>query len=219
MSSPAGDIIPISRTYLVGVLWFLTATGLFSILFISVKFAGDSISVYQVLFIRYVAGFATVSLTSVATKKSVVSPKPSIHIVRALCGVGGGLCMIYATANMPVTDATAIGLLEGVVTVIFGILFFKDVVTGKQWIASLCCLGGAGLMVMERGLTGGVGLDYWVPAGLAFLPAVLIAMEGVFIKFLVTREPALPVLFHVNGFAALMLAIPAYLTWVGIAMC
>jgi len=214
MSQHAWESPPLTQTHLVGVLWFLTATGLFSILFVSAKFIGDAISIYQLLFIRYAAGFVTIAITASITRQSVSSPKPAIHMVRALCGVGGGLCMIYATANMPVTDATAIGLLEGLVTVVFGIWFFKEIVTARQWLASFFCLVGAALMVAEHGLTGGVGLSYWIPAGLAFLAAVLIALEGVFIKVLVKREPAVPVLFYVNGFATLTLAVPAYLTWV-----
>lgn len=196
-----------------GAIWFLFGTGIFSFVFISGKILAGEISIYQLMFLRYLSGFITIILLTRIKNISVRSSKPSIHLFRAIFGAGGALCIIYATANMPVTDATAISLLEGVITVILSVMFFKDHLSIKQYFALMLCIFGAFVMVIEQGLTGGQGWDYWMPACISFLSAILIAFEGVLLKKIAMREKSIPVLFHVNGFAMILLAIPAYLTW------
>ena len=101
----------------VAILWVTAGTALFTFVFASGKFAGDTASPLQILFLRYVGGLIT--LVAVVWRfgdsfKSYRSDKPSSHMVRAFFGAFGGGAAIYAAANMPIVDATAIGLLQAV---------------------------------------------------------------------------------------------------------
>jgi len=188
-------------------------TGIFSLIFISGKLLGDQISIYQLMFFRYIAGFTIVCVIARTRKISLRSSKPLTHFIRAIFGTGGALSIIYASAHMPVADATAISLLEGVVTVAFGLILFKDRLRFRQFIAIILCVSGALLMIAEQGFSGGTGWSYWFPAFIALVSAVLFVLEGVLLKIISMRENAITVMFYVNGFAILLTAIPALIYW------
>lgn len=108
------------------ILWVTASVGLFSIVFASGKFAGDSASPLQILFLRYVGGMITllcIALVNGYQIKTFVSGTVHLHFYRVFCGAFGGVAIIYSSANMPIVDATAIGLLDTVFLILIGVFF------------------------------------------------------------------------------------------------
>ncbi len=198
------------------VLWVLLATAMFTIVYASGKFAGGAMSPLQILFLRYVGGLATllsVALTSARPFLSYASPKPMTHMVRAFFGAYGGSAIIYASANMPIVDATAIGLLSVVLMVAFGALLLGEILRKKHYLGLILCSLGAGLIMASRGAFQAFDVSYLFPAGIALLGALLIALEGVMIRTLSQSENMMSILLHVNFFGVVLLAGPALYTW------
>ncbi len=198
------------------VLWVLVATAMFTLVYASGKFAGSSVSPLQILFLRYLGGLLTccaVVLVSGRSFLNYASPKPLSHIVRAFFGAYGGVAIIYASANMPIVDATAIGLLSVVFMVAFGALILGEILRRKHYWGLILCSLGAGLIMASRGAFQTFDISYSVPAFIALIGALFIGLEAILIRTLSQSENPLSILLHVNFFGLVLLAVPAYLTW------
>ena len=199
-----------------GVLWVTAGTALFTLVFASGKLAGDTASALQILFLRYIGGFATlVTIVLISGKrlKFYASRKPAAHFYRAVFGAFGGGAAIHAAANMPIADATAIGLLEAIFTVLLGVALLGERISRPHWIAIAISCSGAAIMMASNGAFQDLNADYLWPAAFALLGAVLIACESIMIKLLAVSEKAMTVLLYVNAFGILLLSVPAILTW------
>lgn len=199
-----------------GVLWVTAGTALFTVVFASGKFAGDTASALQILFLRYIGGFTTLTTIAFLSGKGLkfyTSAKPARHFYRAIFGAFGGVCAIHAAANMPIVDATAIGLLEAIFTILLGVILLGERISPPHWVAILVSCVGAAVMMASKGAFQTMNAGYLWPAAFALLGAVLIACESIMIKILAVSEKPMTVLLYVNAFGMLLLSIPALLTW------
>lgn len=191
-------------------------TALFTVVFASGKIAGDTASALQILFLRYIGGFLTLTAIAYLTGKGLkfyASKRPASHFFRALFGAFGGVSAIYAAANMPIVDATTIGLLEAIFTVLLGVLLLGERISRAHWVAIIISCTGAAVMMASKGAFQSLNADYLWPAAFALLGAVLIACESIMIKILTSSEKPMTVLLYVNAFGLLLLSVPAILTW------
>lgn len=203
-------------TNLRAILWTTIGTGLFSIVFASGKLTGDAGSATQILFLRYLSGFFVLVLITFFKGrgfKPYYSDKPLTHLLRAFMGAFGGSAMIYAAANMPLIDATAIGLLQAVFVIALGVMMLGEHLTPQKWAGIVICCIGSVMIVGSKGAFLSMDVGYIMPAGVALIGAALVAFEGIMIKKLSMTEKFLSVLLYVNGFSMVLLSIPAYLTW------
>ncbi len=198
------------------MIWVVLGTALFSLIFASGKFGGDSLSVVQIQFLRYVSGLATL-LAVVAFKRDSLrvyrSARPFSHAMRAAFGVSGGFALIYASAAMPIVDATALGLLYVVFIIPLAVIVLKETVTKQHMVGITLSFAGAGFIMISRGAFTQFEPAYLVPAAIAVLGAALLAIEGLMIRVLSHADRPLTVLLYVNAFGVLFLAIPAFWTW------
>ena len=150
------------------ILWVTASVGLFSLVYASGKFAGDSASALQILLLRYVSGFATLVCMTLFIKQqsplSYRSNRMTMHVARAFMGSFGGVFTIYAATNMPIVDATAIGLLDTVFLVLLGVILLNEVITGKHWFAIIICVAGAATVMISKDAFQSLGLTYLGPA-------------------------------------------------------
>jgi len=198
------------------ILWVLAATALFSIVFASGKFAGPAASPLQIIFLRYIGGALTLFLVvhfSPSRLSDYRSGQPVSHLLRAVFGSSGGAAIIYATAHMPVVDATAIGLLQVVFMIALGIVFLGERVGRVRGIGIGLCCAGAAVMLMSRGAFRQFDLHYLWPALIALIGAALIGMETLLIKMLTRVDRPMTVLLYVNCFGVLLMAAPAFVEW------
>lgn len=210
---------PAPNSKLIAALWVLAGAFAFSLLFASGKLTGGAIPALQIIFIRYLSGFATVTGMVAVQPRALPAIRGSqrrwLHLLRAFCGVAGGICNITAATLMPLADAAALALLQGMFTMALAVLLLRERVTRWQVLAAILCLCGA--LVIVRGNAPAGGVDHLLETGLApllaILGAFLIACEIILIKLLTRNESTLSLLLHVNGFASLLLILPALLWW------
>lgn len=198
------------------VVWVLLGTGIFSVFYASGKFAGDVASPLQVVFLRYLGGFATLVCIAVLSRKSpafYASKQPVSHFLRAVFGCYGVVAIVYASARMPVMDAAAIGLLYVVFVIPLGILFLGERIHARQWMAILLSGIGAFVVVLYRGAFQTLDAANLWPALIALGGAMLFALEGILIRTLSQRDSAMTVLLHMNFFGIFLILPAALPTW------
>lgn len=199
-------------------LWVLGGAFAFSLLYASGKLTGGAIPALQIVFLRYLSGFLAVGGMIAARPREWpaigAGGRRGLHLLRAACGVLGGACLIASAMFMPLADAAALALLQGVFTMLLAVLILRERITRWQAFAAVLSLFGA-LVIVRGNAPGGFGsiLQFgWGPP-LAILGALLIAGEIILIKFLTRHESMLSMLLHVNGFAVLLLAVPMLFIW------
>jgi drug/metabolite transporter (DMT)-like permease len=203
------------------VAWVTVGTALFSLIFASGKFAGASATSLQILFLRYIGGAATLLLAVAARRERLTayrSRRPFSHLMRAVFGACGGGALIYASANMPIVDATALGLLYVVFVVPLGVVVLKERLGRPHLGAITVCCAGAAIIMASRGAFTTFHPAYVFPAGIAVLGAALLALEGLMIKTLSHADRAMTVLLYVNIFGILLMAVPAAVRWVPLSV-
>lgn len=200
-------------TYMSAILWVLLSTFLWSVIWAAAKFADGAVGVFQLSFLRYLGSLATL-LVLVRWQGGLSAHKSKQvgrHAARALSGCSAGVAITWASANMPLVDATAIGLLFGAIAVVLGVVVLKERVSSGQFGAILVSLIGVGIVMGTQGaFSGNVHL---LPALVAFLSAVLFAIEGVLIRVLGKSEHAMTVMLHVTFFGMCLMALPAFFQW------
>ena len=208
---------------LLAALWVMAGAFVFSVVYASGKLAGGMVPALVIVWIRYLGGFVTVSGLSLARHGSLrpgfASRKYGLHVLRALCGIGGLGCAVYASTAMPLADAAALKLLQGVFVILLAVVFLRERVSAAQALAALLCLCGA--FVIVTGTSGRIGFDSLLASGaaplVAIMAAFLIGCEMILIKLLARTETALSMLFYVNGFATLVLTCALPWIWVPVA--
>lgn len=139
------------------------------------------------------------------------SKVPRKHCVRAVFGCSAAATITWASANMPVADASVVGMLYGVITVVLGMIFLKEHVGMQQWSAVLVSLAGAFVVMLSQGAFQS-DIDA-VPTIVALLSAILMASEGLLIRILSQTETAISMMLHISFIGILLLLVPAVLEW------
>lgn len=198
--------------------WTLAGAAAFSLVFASGKFAGEAVSAFHILWLRYVGGFLVlVAIVALSAEKPTAyrSPRPWLHFSRAFCGSTGGVAIIHASGAMPIVDATAIGLLQAVFVLFLGVMLLGERIGIRRACGILLCCGGAATMVAGRGAFATLDAAYLVPGAVALTGALLLALESYQIKLLAASERPMSVLLHVNAFGLIVMAVPGLLLWNG----
>ncbi|MEO0330043.1 MAG: DMT family transporter, partial [Pseudomonadota bacterium] len=180
------------------ILWVLLSTALFTVIFAAAKFADGAIGTFQILFLRYIGSCMTVFFL-VARSGSFAHYKSNVplrHFFRAVFGCSAAAAITWASAHMPVADASAIGILYGVMTVLLGLIFLKEYVGFRHWLAILISLTGAVLIMFSQGAFQSSLAA--IPALIALLSAILMAFEGLLIRLLSQTESALSMMLYIS---------------------
>ncbi|MEM9045773.1 MAG: DMT family transporter [Pseudomonadota bacterium] len=199
--------------HLSAVLWVLLSTALFTLIFAAAKFGDTVIGTFQILVLRYLGAFVTVLILAQSTGgfRRYRSAKPMAHLLRAMLGCSAAAAITWASANMPIADASAIGMLYGVLTVGLGVLFLGERVGRIHGAAVILSMVGAAMVMVNQGAFR-IGLAAG-PMMIALISAFLMAAEGLMIRVLSRTEPAVTLMLYVTFFAILFLLAPALWTW------
>ncbi|MCV0425480.1 MAG: DMT family transporter [Roseibium sp.] len=190
----------------------LAGMAAFTPIFAAGKLANGMVPVVVLVWLRFLGGALTI--TTVATIKRVplfsrISSLWKLHVMRAICGVGGLACSVYAASVMPLADATAIGLTKGIIAIALAGLILKEVISGRHWIAGGFCVVGAFLIV--KAVEGTSGASGYAADGIAaaFMAAIFMACEALIMRYIAQREDTVTILAYVNVVAAVLLTGPA----------
>ena len=195
--------------------WGALGTLLFTITYASGKLTAGDVPAFQIMFIRYVSGFITV-LTIACFSKTTFSDcrsiHPYLHLSRSFCGSMGAICIIHASVLSPIADVTALGLTDGLLTVLLSVLFLGERLLKLQLIGGVLCCLGAFIVVYGSG-NHQLFSHFSMGLPLALIGALLISIESILIKLLASIEKPLSILLYVNLISVFFMAVPAAYTW------
>ena len=189
----------------------LAGMAAFTPVFAAGKIADGLVPVIVLVWLRFfggaltIVGFGTIKRVPIFSQ---VSPLWKIHLMRAVCGIGGLACSIYAASILPLADATAIGLTKGIIAIVLAGLILKELITGRHWLSGGLCAIGAYLVVRSVSGAGGSSALAMDGVAAALMAAVFMACEALIMRYLAQRENTVTILAYVNVFASLLLTVP-----------
>lgn len=173
-----------------------------------VKELGKTLPVFEVLFVRFLAGLLVllfvvwrVGFGRMRTKK------PHYHLLRGFVGFMGNLCFFFALVNMAISDTVTIQFSRPLILAVIAALFLGEIIGWRRGIVTV--VGFAGVLMITR------------PFGEGFEPWALVALSGtvfgtlvvLMIKLLSRTEPTLVIMFYFALFTTLFAFIPAMIVW------
>jgi drug/metabolite transporter (DMT)-like permease len=146
-------------------------------------------------------------LPFVIRHRSFATARPAKHATRAALGVAGFVLYAYAISNAPLAIATALSFTKVLFTVLVAIVFLDERVGWRRWTAVI--VGFLGVLVVLR--PGAAPIDWALVAALA--DGLLVAFIVLTLKHLTRTERPETIIFYFGLFSALLMAVPAALTW------
>jgi len=164
------------------------------------------LDLWQVVFLR--SAFLTLFILPAALSRGgIATRRPVSHFGRAVVGLGGFICMVYAIAHAPLADVTALTFTKQLWTVPLAIVLLGEVVGWRRWAA--VSVGFLGVLIMAR--PGDAAFDWALAAALG--NGFLTAWVAIVLKQLSRTERPETMVFYFGFFSMLLMALPAMLNW------
>jgi len=202
----------VSRDLVKAMGWVVLGAFLFAFMFMLPKLASAAVPPVQVAFLRYFAGFLTILPFFLATygprqaAPEILAPAKRrlnlAHVFRACCGITSVAFGTYAVTHIPLANAQAIAMTNGVFAVTLAAIFLRERLRAADLIAGVVCLAGAVVVAGPDPEAPG-----WVSLGAlaALAQAIAWGAEVVLLRFTAVRDTPQRTLTLVNGSACLML--------------
>lgn len=185
----------------------VAATTLIAKLLGPAYYGDDALHPLQVTAGRFVFGAMTLMPFVLAWRPHFRQADWANHALRVLFAWIGVSCLFAASAQMRLSDATAISFLNPIVAMILSIPILGERVGAWRWSAAAVAFAGAVILAQP-------GSDAFQPIALvALLSALFMGAEGVLVKRLADSEPPLRILAIANVFGAVLAFSGALFVW------
>ena len=145
---------PTERSAIVGISCALGATVFFSLNDLSIKFLSGDYPLHQIVFVRAAVALSITLFVIIPLDGGLVALKtrrPMIHVVRGMCVVVANSAFFAAIAVMPLANASAIFFVAPLFITGLSMLFLKEVVGFRRWVAVVVGLLGVVIVVRPTG--------------------------------------------------------------------
>ncbi|MBI3507075.1 MAG: DMT family transporter [Proteobacteria bacterium] len=198
-----------AKRNLEGALWMVASGVVFSFQGVIVKQLGIRIDSFEIAFFRCFFGLAVVLPFVLRGGAGLfLTGRPGLHVVRALVGVSGMFCGMYAITHLALADATAISFAKPLFAVVLAATFLGEHVGWRRWSATAA--GFVGVLVIVR--PGSQMFDFAHVA--ALLGAFLIADVIVLVKKLQGSEQNATIMAYFGIVTSIASAGPAIVVWI-----
>lgn len=193
---------------LFGVFWFIVSLLVSSGNDIITKYLSGSLSVYQVVFIRFMFGTLVLLPFMFYYKGSFRTKVIGVQFMRGVLLFGGMLLWCKGLTLVKVSTATVINFTIPVFVLILAATFLKERFNWIRFLATIFSVIGIAVVLSP------VSSDFNVLSLLLVCSALMFASLDVINKKFISNEGMLVMLFYSSFFTMCLSVIPAYNTWV-----
>lgn len=192
-----------------GALWMTVAAAMFTVMAIAVRYLSGDIPP-----IEMVAARAVVAITTVGPwllRRGVAGLRPhrtGLLALRAVITAVAVFCWFYALGYMKLADAVALHFTLPLFGVILAVVILREKVGAHRWGAT--AIGFLGTLVVLRPGTAEISLA----AVAVLVSASLYALASIQSKILMRTENAGIIVFYMNAFIVVFIAVPLAIQWV-----
>ena len=191
-----------------GALWILLSAIIFTATNSLIKFVGENLDSFQMVFFRGLFGvlFLTPIVWRAGGWKILKSSRMNFHLARGITGSLALMTIFYALTNLPLAEVTGISFSRSLWVIVLAVVFLDERIRWRRWTATV--FGFCGVLVMVRP---GTGVS---PAAIAaVMNALFVAMSVVLIKRMTVTEKPLTILFWGTLIPTFVTLPPAIVVW------
>jgi len=191
-----------------GSLWVLLASLIGAVMGGLIKFVGQRIPVFEILFIRQLCVIAILSPIIVRSYDTVFKTgRLKLHIFRGTFAAVAMATGFTALVHMPLAEATAISFARTLFTTLLAIFFLNEAVGLRRW--SVTIIGFIGVLIIIRPGTESINAY----ALLALTSSLFVAGIMIVLRKLSQTEPASTIMAYQSCFVTAIMAGPAIYFW------
>jgi len=201
------------------ILLAAAAEGFLSLMDALIKSLTVRIGVVEIAFLRFAAGVGWASLLVAVTRPGWPSREAiAANGLRSILSVFAATLFFFGLSRLPLADAIALSFLSPSFMALLGALLLGERIERRTYLA--LALGFVGMIIIVGGHIGRA--DYAADAGIGALAvmgaAFAYALVIVLLRSRATRD-AVPIMVLIQNIGpAVLLAIPAWLSWSGSAL-
>ncbi|MFM1813381.1 MAG: hypothetical protein RLZ98_76 [Pseudomonadota bacterium] len=188
----------------------LVSLGAFTLVIMAtlVKFLGQRLSSFEILFFRSFIGFLVILPIFLSNPMEPLRTKRmGLHTMRGLFGAAGNACFFWAITHMVLADATVLQFSRPLFMIPLALIFLSEMAGWRR--TSIALVGFAGILIYARPFTDGFDPNAFIAAaGALFGGCVVIC-----IKKLSETEPTRVIMFYYAFWNAVAAAIPTIFLW------
>ena len=193
-----------------GIILRIGATLFFAIMVLCIKMLADDIPVGQIVFYRSaIALLPLVAFLMMSGEfpSGLKTNRPVGHLMRCLFGCLAMFASFASLKYLPMADATIIGFLAPIFTVIMARIFLAETVSRARWFGVVFGFSGMLVLILPQMTHLTLGNDYLLGVGLGLTMAFFTAVAKIQIRRLAQTEHAGAIAFYFAltcAFAGLM---------------
>jgi drug/metabolite transporter (DMT)-like permease len=188
------------------------AAALFSVVPPSVRLLSDSMSSWQIVFIRTAFGTVWIGIfLAWSGLHALKTRQMGMHFLRSTFNFVGMVMWFWALGLVELAKGIAIHFTMPLFITLFAVIFLRERVGPRRVAAMLVGFTGA-IIILRPGMIG-IGLPELAILG----SAALYSAAVILMKVAVRKETPMAVTFYTNLFMALWCLVPAWWYWVPIA--
>lgn len=192
-----------------GALWVLGSCLAATVMTVGVKLASDSLTSWQIVFVRCVLSLAmTLPFLAVHGSRVFVSRRWKTHLLRGAIGAVSMNAGFYALSQLPITTASVLFFSTPLFVTAFAGPLLGERVGWHRWGATL--VGFAGIVVVLNPDAGGID----VAMGAALVSAILFALMLIQGKVLSREDPPATLMVYFLIITSLVSWPPAAPGWI-----
>ncbi len=173
-----------------------------------VKYLGQRLSSFEILFFRSFIGFLVVMPLFIRDPMVPFrTERFSMHFVRGIAGAAGNACFFWSITHLLLADAMTLQFSRPLFMIPLAFIFLGEIAGWRR--SSIALIGFAGILVYARPFTEGFDPNAFVAAAGAFFGGLVV----ICIKRLATTESTPVIMFYYAFWNSVAAAIPAYFLW------
>jgi drug/metabolite transporter (DMT)-like permease len=199
-----GALSPVVQSAIIATV----AMVLFSVVPPSVRLLSDTMSSWQIVFIRAFFGFAAIGIyLSWSGLFELKSRQIGIHFIRSTFNFVGMVMWFWALGLVELAKGIAIHFTMPLFITLFAVMFLRERVGPRRLGAMLVGFIGV-LIILRPGM-----IETGLPELAILGSAALYGGAVIFLKIVVREETPLAVTFYTNLFMALWCIVPTWMYW------
>ncbi|NRB11407.1 MAG: DMT family transporter [Rickettsiaceae bacterium] len=196
-----------STTKAVGVLWFILSLLIDNVNDVIMKYVGENISSYEIIFFRFFFSVLTLIPFVLYKKEPLTKYMLKIHILRGFLLFGGIVLWCVGLGIVDITIATAINFMMPIFIIILARIFLNETLGIIKGIATIGGFIGT-IVVMNP-----ANIDFNILSIILIISALMFATLDVMNKKFVVKESMINMLFYSNFFVMILSIAPAIYFW------
>ncbi len=190
-----------------GIFWFILSLLLDNINDVIMKYVGNNISSYEIIFFRYLFS-VIVLLPFILRKKYSSSTIMRIHFIRGFLLFVGIILWCVGLKVVKLTVVTSINFIMPIFILILARIFLKESFNRIKLIATMLGFIGT-IIVINPNST-----DFNLTSLVFLISAILFALLDIINKRFAVQESMISMLFYFSLFVLILSIIPVFYNWI-----